>query len=106
MTPATQRGPRSCDFEMQVTGVYAIKEGLTTFAGFVTPAELALIGTCECELRIDNVPAARFRLGGEMIHKSPHGMRSVWTSEKVDIGLVNASIGRCKLKGMGEWYPT
>ena len=106
MTQAVQRGPRSCDFEMQVTGVYSITGGMTTFTGFVTPAEFLLIGSCECELRIDNVSVVRFRLGGEIIHKSPTGMRSVWTSEGVDFGLVNDSIGRCILKGIGEWYPT
>ena len=100
MILTTDRRPIACDFEMNVTDVFAFEDRRTAFVGRVNPSDFLTIGPCECDLLVDGVPTRRFKLEGEMIHRSPEGLRSVTTAETVDVELIRRSFGRCTLRGL------
>ena|SRR5436309_15896311 len=95
----SDRRPIACDFEMKVTDVFAFEHGRTAFVGAVQPPDFPIIGACECTLLLEGVPTGRLKLEGEMFHGSPEGLRSVTTSETVDVERVRRSLGLCTLRG-------
>ena len=92
---------KSCEFEMAVKDVFAFEDGRTVFAGEITGGPNYIKG-CDCELLISGSPVARFRIEDEMmpLHKAQKNLRSVSTTEKVDVALVQRSKGQCKLRGV------
>jgi hypothetical protein len=92
---------RKCEFEMAVKDVFAFEDGRTVFAGEITGGPNYITG-CDCELLIADAPVARFRIEDEMIpsRKEQKNLRSVSTTERVDVALLQRSKGQCKLRGV------
>ena len=85
---------------MKVVDVFRFQSGRTVFVG--ETAEPEFIGPCLCELVVDGVRTATFRLEGEMFHPSAtSGLRSITTAEQIDIEIARSSRVLRELRGLG-----
>jgi hypothetical protein len=92
---------RVSGFEMLVKDVFAFEDGRTIFAGEITIGP-NYIRACDCELLIGEAPVARFRIEDEMmpLRKTRKNLRSIATTEKVDLTLIGRLQQHCKLRGV------
>ncbi len=98
----TTQQPTACShFVMAVMDVFVFEDGRTVFVGRVTSGP-NYIPASECELLLAGAPVGRFRIEGEMIPlaKAKKDLRSISTTEKVDVRLIQRSRGQCKLRSV------
>ena len=94
------------NFEMALADVFAFEDGRTVFA-----AEIIIgpnyIPPCDCELLIGETPVARFRLGEMLpLNKTEQKLRSVSTTDPVDVPMVRRSQDQCKVRFFGRQAAT
>jgi len=81
---------------MTIRDVFAFTGGRTVFTGEVEDAP-NFIGPCDCELAVEGRGPTRLRIEGEMFHAAP-GQRGLSTVDPVDVPLIRAGLGRCRLR--------
>lgn len=86
---------------MNVLDVFCFEDGRTVFLGKITSGP-NYISACVCELVIAGTPVCSFKIEDEMLpsHKTQKNMRSISTTEQVDVALVRRSFKHCMVRGV------